>query len=182
MRLVHYGDAFGGGIIIISAPKSHIKELQAFLHDELKIDVKRIPRRAPRRTGIKLGRWILPPARTTNKTLIPPPREYPCNICEFARYNQLCQHQKNCAVFAYWTIRSANQMPNRQLPFLSGEQKALIESIVAKYVDATSGGQNEGKRQPARARNGKGRGNHNQVKRKTKERRKRKTTRRSKKA
>ena len=168
MRLVHYGDLQGGGVLIISPSKSHVKELQVFLRDELKIDIKRVPRQASRKTGIKLGKWTLPPARATNKTLIPPPREYPCNICEFAQYNQLCQHQRNCVVFVYWTIRSASQMPNRQLPFLSGEQQELVESIVARYVSASSGGYNESKRQRTHTRHTKNRNNHHQIKEKTK--------------
>lgn len=114
MRLVHYGDERGGGTLVISAPEAHVARFKKFLVEDLGLGFRRFPKHADRKRGFRLDTkkavWIFPPARGTSKLLIPAPGSYPCDICEFAQYNHLCQHQKTCAVFIYWTMGIADKM------------------------------------------------------------------------
>ncbi len=114
MRLRHYGDEKGGGIIITTAPDSHVEQYSQFVLEELKLELKRLPIKADKASGFRIVKnkteWILPPARETSQVLIPAPGAYPCDICEFARYNQLCQHQRVCTAFTYWSLGTAEKM------------------------------------------------------------------------
>lgn len=114
MRLLYYGDEKGGGIVVIAAPDSHVEKYSHFLLGEMKLELKQLPKKADRAAGFrtlkKNKEWILPPARGTNKVLVPAPGAYPCDVCEFAQYNQLCQHQSSCTAFVYWTLCTTEGM------------------------------------------------------------------------
>lgn len=123
MRLVHYGDNKGGGTLIISAPKSHVASFIKFYKESLNIDIQKLPKHADPKKGFRFWcakvDWIFPPARGTKEVLIPAPDSYPCDICEFAQYNNLCQHQKACVPFTYWSLGITNKMRKDDSPDLS---------------------------------------------------------------
>lgn len=50
--------------------------------------------------------WFIPRARGTEHDLVPPPRVYPCSLCEHAMYNRLCVKQNDCVAYAYWATTS----------------------------------------------------------------------------
>jgi len=130
MRILHYSDSKGGGIVIASAPDSHVAQYSKFLQEELGLEFTKLPKRSDKVLGVKVKKknkeWLLPPARGTHKTLVPAPGSCPCNICEFAQYNQLCQHQSICATFVYWTMNTAKGFQSNGLPDL---KRALISQF-----------------------------------------------------
>ena len=137
MKLLHYGDWKGGGTLIAPAPDSHIEKYRLFLSEELKLVFDKLPRISSKTTGIRTEKkankkgsfWILPPARGTNKTLVPAPGDYPCNICEFAQYNHLCQYERQCTAYSYWVMNATEKLNNNGSPNL---KKAFLNQFGKK--------------------------------------------------
>jgi len=113
MRTVHYYDEkTGGGEIVLPAPETDITAFQQFLVKQLGLPIKKLPKIANKSLGCRIESWIFPPARGTNRLLVVAPLEYPCNLCHFAEYNHICQHQKYCAPFTYWSLVSLDTPQN----------------------------------------------------------------------
>lgn len=100
-----------------------------FLTDHLHMDIKKFPTRVPRKSGLLVGSWVLPPFRFTNSPLIPAANYYPCDLCEFARYNSLCAAQSSCAAHAYWSMQKLEQLES---PTQSGTRAAIIRHLGLK--------------------------------------------------
>jgi hypothetical protein len=81
-----------------------------FLTEHLHIDIPRLPKRAARRSGATVGDWLIPPFRFTSEPLVPAADFYPCDLCEFARYNALCARQNKCAPHAYWSMQKLEML------------------------------------------------------------------------
>lgn len=132
MRLVHRGNSRGGSTRILAAPDVHVEKYTHFLTHELKLDIKKFPklsRKAVFLSSDKKYSWVLPPARGTKKTLVMAPGVYPCNLCDYAEYNHLCQHQQKCAAFVYWTMYTAGTMHHSGLEDL---KKAFLRQFRKK--------------------------------------------------
>jgi len=88
----------------------NVESFLLFLMNHLHMDISKIPSRVPRKLGAHVGGWVIPPFRFTSDPLIPAADYYPCDLCEFARYNALCSLQSNCAPHAFWSMQKLEQL------------------------------------------------------------------------
>lgn len=64
------------------------------------------------RVTAKKHNWFIPRARGTKHDLVPPPKEYPCNLCQDAEFNRICANQSDCLPYAYWATCRAIRFPD----------------------------------------------------------------------
>jgi hypothetical protein len=89
----------------------------AFLVNKMKLPLKSLPRRIDKKQGAWLdGKHMFPPVRGYAKLLVPELEKYPCDVCEFARYNSQCRLQAACMPYLYYMLASTEKMVGPAVP------------------------------------------------------------------
>jgi hypothetical protein len=101
---------------IVRGEQLHEYRFLVFLQKHLKLNVKSLPKRVDKKHGAWLDdTHMFPPVRGYAKMLVPEYGEYPCDICQFARYNSQCRVQSVCMPYLHYMLADFDKMSGKLL-------------------------------------------------------------------
>jgi len=113
MKLMHYGDKTGGGVLATHPSKKEWQAFRTFVKEEIKTKIS-LPKEIDRNYNFvfigKRQKWILPRARASTFPVIQERNQFPCSFCSMAEYNKKCPAEDKCLSFLFWVSGLVNKM------------------------------------------------------------------------